>query len=424
MSELVTRTSSRPWWAALGPGLLWAGTAIGVSHLVQSTRAGAGYGLTLLWVVLLANFLKYPGYEAGSRYTAATGHSLVEGYRRLGTWVLVVVLGLTLSTMLTVLAAVTLVAAGLASALVTDALPVWIWSALLLLGSAALLAFGRFRLLERVMTALMLLLAVSTVVAAAVAVPSTDWAAIAPAGWLPELTPTNLVFLVALVGWMPSAYDTALWHSLWMLDKANTEQRALDEREAFFDFNVGYLGTAILAALFVFLGATTLFGQQVELPRSGAGFAAMLVDVYATTLGTWARPVILVAAFTTMLSTTLAVSDGFPRALEGLARRFVGPEVGPEPRGWIYWVAIAGCGLGAQVLITFFASAFAALIDLATILTSLTAPFLAGINLLLLRSEAMPDASRPSPLYTAYHLAGLVFLTGMAGLYLVVRFGG
>ena len=50
--------------AALGPGLLWAGTAVGVSHLVQSTRAGAGYGMTLLTVVLIANLLKYPAFEA------------------------------------------------------------------------------------------------------------------------------------------------------------------------------------------------------------------------------------------------------------------------------------------------------------------------------------------------------------------------
>ncbi len=29
----------------LGPGLLFAGAAIGVSHLVQSTKAGADFGL-------------------------------------------------------------------------------------------------------------------------------------------------------------------------------------------------------------------------------------------------------------------------------------------------------------------------------------------------------------------------------------------
>ena len=44
----------------LGPGLLFAGAAIGVSHLVQSTRAGADFGWGLLWALALSNLFKYP----------------------------------------------------------------------------------------------------------------------------------------------------------------------------------------------------------------------------------------------------------------------------------------------------------------------------------------------------------------------------
>ena len=44
----------------LGPGLLFAGAAIGVSHLVQSTRAGADFGFSLVWALILANIIKYP----------------------------------------------------------------------------------------------------------------------------------------------------------------------------------------------------------------------------------------------------------------------------------------------------------------------------------------------------------------------------
>ena len=41
----------------LGPGLLFAGAAIGVSHLVQSTRAGADYGWGLVWALLLLSLI-------------------------------------------------------------------------------------------------------------------------------------------------------------------------------------------------------------------------------------------------------------------------------------------------------------------------------------------------------------------------------
>ena len=51
----------------LGPGLLFAGAAIGVSHLVQSTRAGADYGLGLVWALVLVNIFKYPFFQYGMK---------------------------------------------------------------------------------------------------------------------------------------------------------------------------------------------------------------------------------------------------------------------------------------------------------------------------------------------------------------------
>ena len=64
----------------LGPGLLYAGTAVGVSHLVQPTRAGAMFNFDLVWILVLANILKYPFFEFGTRYAVATGKNLVDGY--------------------------------------------------------------------------------------------------------------------------------------------------------------------------------------------------------------------------------------------------------------------------------------------------------------------------------------------------------
>src|SRR5690606_30315952 len=68
------------WKKVLGPGILFASTAIGVSHLVQSTQAGAQFGLGLLWAVILANVRKFPFFEYGSRYASAKGESILKGY--------------------------------------------------------------------------------------------------------------------------------------------------------------------------------------------------------------------------------------------------------------------------------------------------------------------------------------------------------
>ena len=44
--------------SGLGPGILMAAAAIGASHLVASTRAGAEFGWQLAWLVLAVNLLK------------------------------------------------------------------------------------------------------------------------------------------------------------------------------------------------------------------------------------------------------------------------------------------------------------------------------------------------------------------------------
>ncbi len=69
---------------ALGPGIMMAAAAVGGSHLVASTKAGAIYGWQLAALILLVNLFKYPFFRAGVQYTAGTGETLVEGYARLG----------------------------------------------------------------------------------------------------------------------------------------------------------------------------------------------------------------------------------------------------------------------------------------------------------------------------------------------------
>jgi Mn2+/Fe2+ NRAMP family transporter len=95
-----------------GPGMLFASTAIGVSHLIQSTRAGAEYGLLMIVVVCLANLLKYPFFEFSSRYSNVTGTSIIDGYERLGRHFLILYLVVTLASMFIITGAVGFVTAG------------------------------------------------------------------------------------------------------------------------------------------------------------------------------------------------------------------------------------------------------------------------------------------------------------------------
>ena len=61
----------------------------------------------------MANILKYPFFEYGSRYANATGKSLIYGYNKMGKRMLLLYLLITLISMFTVAAAVTYVCVGL-----------------------------------------------------------------------------------------------------------------------------------------------------------------------------------------------------------------------------------------------------------------------------------------------------------------------
>jgi Mn2+/Fe2+ NRAMP family transporter len=404
---------------ALGPGLLWAGAAVGVSHLVQSTRAGASFGLELFGLVLLANVFKYPAFSYGPRYAAATGTSLLEGYRRQGRWALALYAALTLGTMFTVQSAVTLVTAAIAVALLgVKGVTVAGMTIFLTVLCAVLLFVGHYRWLDRVVKVVVPLFTVSTLAATALVLPRVDWSTIR---LLPSAAlladPKSVLFLVALVGWMPSAFDISIWHSLWTLARRRETGYAPTVREALLDFDIGYLCTAFLALCFVTLGAGVMFHSGREFSDSAASFANQVIELYTATLGAWAKPLIGLCAFTVMFSTTLTVIDGFPRALATLVARFREPEL-PDHVSSIdrpaYWISLAVLCAGSIAIVAFLLKSLVSLVDLATTLSFLTAPFLAWLNHRVISAEEVPVEARPGPAMVAYSWSCIVFSAAFA----------
>jgi len=245
-----------------------AGAAVGVSHLVQSTRAGAEYGLALLGVVVLGCVLKYPFLEFGPRYAAATGEHLIAGYRRLGRVSLGIFAFLTVSTMFIVLASIVLVTSGLVATLFGLAMPTAALAMLVLAASAAILLIGHYRGLDRLMKLIMALLALATLTAVTLAAVETpDWSGLFPDASATGLySGTGLAFVLALLGWMPIPLDAAAWHSLWTLERGRETDSPASVRHAGIDFAIGYAGATVLAAAFLALGALVMFGSGRTMP--------------------------------------------------------------------------------------------------------------------------------------------------------------
>jgi len=415
----------RRWLAALGPGLLMAGAAVGVSHLVQSTRAGAEYGTSLLLLVVAACLLKYPFLEFGPRYAAATGESLVAGYARLGRWALGLFALITVGTMFIIQASVTVVAGGLAGLVFGLDASITQLSAGVLVGCLAVLAIGRYRGLDLLMKVIMTVLAISTLLAVALALGSgPDWGALDPFAELDRAwSAAGFAFVLALLGWMPIPLDVAAWHSLWTLERAEQTGHHPSVRQAVLDFHFGYAGATVLAVLFLLLGALLLHGRGEPLPASAVAFSGRLVDLYAVTLGEWSRPVIAVAALTTMFSTTLAVTDAYPRVLRALVET-AGPagdraleDTEGKHRGR-YLASLLLLSSGALVIIHYFGHRFTTLVDFATTVSFLAAPVLAWLNLRLLTSEHVPPEYRPRGALLGLARAGLAFLVAFCLIWL------
>lgn len=405
---------------SLGPGLLWAGAAIGVSHLVQSTRAGASYGFALIGVVILANIVKYPFFEFGPRFAAATGESLLEGYKRLGKWAVWMYIFLTIAMMFTIQAAVTMVTAGIAAHLTGWELHPTTWSAVLLAVCCFILAYGRYALLDKVIKGVIILLTVSTVLAV---ILSANSPRVLSTGFAPPevWTIATIPFLAALIGWMPSAFDIAVWNSIWTLERRKQTGYAPKLNEALFDFRLGYIGTVILAVCFLILGATVMYGSGEQFSNIGSIFARQLIEMYVSILGGWSYPIIILAAFTTMFSTTLTVLDGFPRSL-GRAISNLFPIESEKDKERIYWSIVAVLMFGSIILMTSFRQSMTYLVDFATTVSFVSAPVLAILNYKVVTHSSMPPEAVPKAWLRTMSLVSLFILSGLSIAYVVWRF--
>lgn len=404
----------------LGPGLLWAAAAVGVSHLVQSTRAGAGFGFELVWLIILANLLKYPFFEFGPRYAAATGENLVYGYNRSGKWAVVLYALITVSTMFSLLSAITAVTAGIFENVFRLGLSTFQWAVIILAGGALVVVFRKYSTIDRIVKVIIAILSVSAVVAVIAAAsqgfnPDPDYSTHFSFG-------RDLVFVLALAGWMPSAIDISVWHSAWTTAKAEETGHKPKLKEALTDFNIGYLGTAVLSLIFLSLGALVMYGKPDVFSDKGAVFAGQLIDLFTKNLGSFAYYIIAPAALATMVSTSLTCLDAYPRVLGPTTKLLFRkkPKKSDSRNLHLFWLLFLVAGTAA--VFAFFMNSMTEMVDFATVVSFITAPVLGFMNLKAVTGKNMPEGTKPKPWLISLSIIGLIVLSGFSLYYLYVVF--
>ena len=414
---------------SIGPGILLAGACIGGSHLMSSTTAGARFGFALLGLILLTNLIKYPFLRVGSRFTAATGLSLLEGFQQRNRTYLPVYLLVSLFTGTFTIAAVSFVAGLLLTNVpVLAQFDPFALAIAVLAGCGLILLMGHYKVLDRLSKLLVALLTLLTGVAALsllVRGPAGDvassWLAADPSPW----QMADLGFLIPLMGWMPGPVEMCVWPSLWMFSRARDSQHTASLQEAETDFNLGYGITVLTAVFFVILGAYTMYGSGDGLLQgSGVAFAQNLIRLYTEAMGSWAAWIIVPAAFAAMFSTTLTCLDAYPRSISAIQGLLQGVDrgdsaPGPQRRRLGLWIGLHLLAALAALLWAYSGGigvkdfVFGAMTG-----SFLAAPVFAWMAMDTMNSELVAPDHRDGPLMRGLSWFGLVFLIGFSLLFL------
>lgn len=406
-----------------GPGILFASTAIGVSHLIQSTRAGADYGIWMLVFVIAVSLLKYPFFEYGSRYANATQTSIIDGYKKLGKPILWMYFIITVASMFFITGAVGFITSGfLQNLLGLNFLGQW--AIVVLFGICVLiLVIGKYKILDSLIKLIAIVLLVSTLCAFLLVLmkgpvePVNDF--VPKELW----TSGGILFLLALMGWMPTALDLSSWNSLWTLERMKQTNYRPKLKETLLEFRLAYLITSVLAVMFVTLGSFIFFGSGEDLPNNNADFANMVVTIYTNTIGQWSYLIIAASSFAIMFGTIIAVFDGYSRSLHRTVELiFTKKEnVIRTKMRYFYVLFLFVLFAGSLIVVFEFAGDLIHLVDFATVLSFLIAPAIAVVNFRLVTGKFLEKNFQPSVWLKILSILGIAFLTGFAIYFLFTR---
>ena len=374
--------------------------------------------------MIIANLLKYPFFEFGSRYANATGKSIIDGYKEIGNWALCCYTLITLGSMFFVCAAVGKVTTGfLQNLFQLDSMGINSTTANILVFGVcgSLLIIGRFKILDGLIKIIGIVLLISTLAAFILCIFNGPVNQSVSYEFF-SMESSAIAFLIPLMGWMPTAVDLSSWNSLWTIEKIKLSGYHPKLKETLFDFNFGYITSAFLSICFVTLGAFLIYGTDTEIAKQGHLFAHQVIQLYTQVFGSWSYIIISSCTFSIMFGTCIAVFDGYARATKRIIELF-GERNESKTSKKSYPIAVITLIVGSFILIEIFSSRgdFSILVNLATIISFLVAPVIAIFNHYLVTKKIDEDFKPSLWLKTLSHM-GIFYLIGFSVFFLIYTF--
>ncbi len=402
----------------LGPGLIFAAVAVGTSHVVQSTRAGATYGLSMIFLVVLVCLAKYPTYLFSSRYAAITGETVIDGYAKRGKWFLYIFLALIMIELSVATSAASLVTSGILKSVFNLSMETTVLSMVLLFFTIALLAIGKYKALESFCKILVIGFCITTLITTFIALVGFESSTMEPISELAFDRPTTL-FLVSIAGWMPTGLLGAVMLSNWVLARKNNSQGIpFTRKEADFDFHVGYGASIFLAACFVILGYIVIRGAGDTIANDSAGFSVQIISLFTSTIGNWVFILIAATIVAVMYSTLLALVDGFPRLTVDVLNTLWPNITNTIKETNLYFILFGLLFVLVGSVFFLFMNSFTQFIDFVTATGFIITPIIAIFNHIIIFSDDISPEERPSQTLKLWSYSTITIFTTVTILWI------
>ncbi len=275
MAETTTGTARKFGLATLiGPGMMVAATGVGAGDLTAATVGGAGFGLVLIWAIVLGAFFKFVLNEGLARWQLATDKTILEGWAEyLPRWVQVY-FGAYLLLWTVAVSVAMANACGLGISNLTGGAIPTSWGAVIhSLAGGALVWIGGFRGFEKLMRALIGIMVIGIVACAVLTFQ--DLGGVFRGLFVPTIPSGSTTSLLALIGGVGGTI-TVINYNYWMREDKITGAGSL--RYVRIDLLIAYTMTAVLAIAVLMMANRAFYTSGVELNSSTAvgQMAAML----------------------------------------------------------------------------------------------------------------------------------------------------
>ncbi len=309
-----------------GPGVLVAAAFIGPGTVTTASIAGAQFGFALLWALVFSVLATILLQEMAARLALVTRQGLSETLRNsyrdswLGTAAaMLVVAALGIGNAAYQTGNITGAALGLES---ISGIGLSWWALLVGLLAGGLLASGTYKLIERLLIGLVLLM--SAVFLLTLAMVRPDIGAMLDGLLVPSLPPGSLLTVMALIGTTVVPYNLFL-HSSAVQEKWSPDvdvKQALHESRIDTSLSIGLGGLITLAVLGT--SAAAFFGSDIKF--SAAIMSQQLEPLLGPAAGHFFAAGLFAAGLSSAVTAPLAAAYavcgvmGWPRDLKG--RRF------------------------------------------------------------------------------------------------------